>query len=98
MKLFLLSLGILGFSGFLLLSLGRFRKLCQGVFVTSLTVSLGLVFFSSLPFLATNTRSDFRLPWRVPFGEFSIRLDPLSAFFLVTVACVSLASGIYGSC
>lgn len=97
MGLFLLGLGILGISGFLLLFLGRFRKICHGVFVTSLVASLGLVFFSSLPFLYTNTHSDFYLPWHVPFGEFSIRLDPLSAFFLVTVACVALASGIYGA-
>ncbi|MBI3313567.1 MAG: hydrogenase [Candidatus Omnitrophica bacterium] len=30
------------------------------------------------------------------FGEFGVGLDPLSAFFLITIACVSLASGIYG--
>ncbi len=97
MRLYLLGLVILGFSGFLLLFLGRFRRLCHGIFVASLTASLALVFLTSLPFLFTNTRSELHLPWHVPVGEFSVLLDPLSAFFLVTIACVSLASGIYGA-
>ena len=66
------------------------------MFVASLAASTGLVFFSSLPFLYSNRHSDFHLPWRLPFGELSVGLDPLSAFFLMTVACVALASGIYG--
>lgn len=97
MGLFLLSLAILGSSGLSLLFLGRFKKLCHGVFVTSLTASLGAVFFSALPFLISNTRADFHLPWHVPVGEFAIRLDPLSAFFLLTISLVSLAAGLYGA-
>ena len=96
MGLFLLGLEILAISGFSLLFLGRFRKLCHGIFIMSLTSSLSLIFYSSLPFLRAHIRSDFHLPWPVPFGEFSVRLDPLSAFFLITIACVSLASGVYG--
>lgn len=96
MGFFLLGLGILALSGFLLLFLGHFGKLCHGIFIASLTISLSLVFLSAFPFLCANTCSDFNLPWRVPFGEFSVGLDPLSAFFLVVIACVTLASGIYG--
>ncbi|OIO38229.1 MAG: hypothetical protein AUJ72_02785 [Candidatus Omnitrophica bacterium CG1_02_46_14] len=96
MRFFLSGLGLLGVSGFFLLFLGRFRKQCHGVFIVSLVVSMGLVFFSSLPFLYSNVHSDFYLPWRLPFGEFKVGLDPLSAFFLVTISCVALASGIYG--
>ena len=96
MELFLLSLGVLVFSGFLLLFLGRFEKLCHGVFVISLSAACSLVVWASVPFLHVNPHSDFKFPWPVPLGEFNVGLDPLSAFFLLTIACGSLASGIYG--
>ncbi|PIW65419.1 MAG: hydrogenase, partial [Candidatus Omnitrophica bacterium CG12_big_fil_rev_8_21_14_0_65_45_16] len=96
MRLFLLSLEILAFSAVLVLFLDRFRKLCHFVFVASLVAACSLNFFVSFPFLRGGETSIFRIPWSVPFGEFTIGLDPLSAFFLMTIGCVALASGIYG--
>lgn len=96
MKFFLLSLGILTLSGFLVLLLGCFRTLCHWIFVSSLAIACGLILIASIPFLRGEGGSVFCIPWPVPFGEFSVGLDPLSAFFLMTIACVSLASGIYG--
>lgn len=95
MKLFLLSLEVLAFSAFLVLFLGRFRTFCHWIFVASLTIACGLILFASFRFLRGDI-SVFRILWPVPLGEFSVGLDPLSAFFLMTIACVSLASGIYG--
>jgi hydrogenase-4 component B len=37
-----------------------------------------------------------RLPWSVPFGEFFIQLDPLSAWFLLPTLLVAALSAIYG--
>jgi len=36
------------------------------------------------------------IPWPVPFGEFSIALDPLSAWFLIPTLLLSALSAIYG--
>ena len=96
MKLFLFSLELLTFSALLVLFLGRFRVFCHWIFVVSLAAACSLILFASFPFLYGAGSSVFRIPWSVPFGEFSIGLDPLSAFFLMTMACVSFASGIYG--
>ena len=37
----------------------------------------------------------FQLPWQVPFGEFSLKLDPLSFIFLIAVFILILCAGIY---
>lgn len=97
MEFFLLSLAVLSLSGFLILFLGRFEKLCHALFVFSIAVAAGFVLVASFPYLCRNFSSNFKIPWPSSFGEFSVGLDPLSAFFLMTIACVALASGIYGS-
>src|SRR5208283_4860975 len=38
----------------------------------------------------------FRFPWAVPYGEFFIELDPLSAWFLLPTLFLSALSAIYG--
>ncbi|MBI2095850.1 MAG: oxidoreductase, partial [Candidatus Omnitrophica bacterium] len=40
---------------------------------------------------------DFQPGWRLPFGEFRLGLDPLSVFFLATIAVLGLASGLYAA-
>lgn len=37
-----------------------------------------------------------RVPWSVPFGEFFIELDPLSAWFLIPTLVLSALAAIYG--
>lgn len=37
-----------------------------------------------------------RIPWHVPFGEFSLRLDPLNVIFLAAVIILVTCAGIYG--
>ena len=38
-----------------------------------------------------------RLPWQVPFGEFSLKFDPLSLIFLAAIAILTVSAGIYGA-
>lgn len=37
-----------------------------------------------------------RLPWQAPFGELSLRLDPLGLIFLVAIAILIVCAAIYG--
>ncbi len=46
--------------------------------------------------LLHGTTEGLRLPWLVPFGEFFIQLDPLSAWFLLPTLLLSALSAIYG--
>ncbi len=38
----------------------------------------------------------FRGPWQVPFGELSLKVDPLSLVFLVAITILVLCAGAYG--
>jgi formate hydrogenlyase subunit 3/multisubunit Na+/H+ antiporter MnhD subunit len=46
--------------------------------------------------LLRGATEQFRLPWPVPFGEFFIELDPLSAWFLLPTLVLAALSAIYG--
>ena len=37
----------------------------------------------------------FQLPWQVPFGEFSLKLDSLSLIFFVAIFIMIVCAGIY---
>ena len=39
----------------------------------------------------------YSMPWSVPMGSFTLRLDPLSALFLLAVHILSFAAAIYGA-
>jgi formate hydrogenlyase subunit 3/multisubunit Na+/H+ antiporter MnhD subunit len=46
--------------------------------------------------LLHGSTEQLRLPWSVPFGEFFIELDPLSAWFLLPTLLLAALSAIYG--
>ncbi len=55
------------------------------------------VLASTVLVLLDRAPSTLRLPWAVPYGSFSIAIDPLSALFLAAIAVVGVASAIYGT-
>ena len=55
---------------------------------------LGLI--PAIQVLAGGETLQFRYPWPVPYGEFSIQLDALSAWFLVPTLLLSALCAIYG--
>jgi len=46
--------------------------------------------------LASGTVEQWRRPWPVPFGEFFVVLDPLSAWFLLPTLLLAALAAIYG--
>ena len=46
--------------------------------------------------LDTGKESSMRLAWQVPFGSFFISIDPLSAFFILTISIICALGAIYG--
>lgn len=67
---------------------------CWGVLVSVTAAILALGPAASV--LWTGQSMDLRLLWSVPFGSFSIGLDPLSALFVVIIEVVSALAAIYG--
>ena len=97
MNFFLLSLNIFIVSGLLLLLLAKFRKVCGYLFLWSLVAGCGIGLLSVINILYFGiSPSDFRLPWPISFGEFTIGIDSLSAFFLLLFFVLVLTAGIYG--
>ncbi len=52
---------------------------------------------SSLKVLLGGVAQIFHAPWSVPFGEFSLRIDSLTAWFLIPTLVLSALSAIYGA-
>jgi formate hydrogenlyase subunit 3/multisubunit Na+/H+ antiporter MnhD subunit len=50
-----------------------------------------------VPVLLGAPPSFLRVPWEVPYGSFSVALDPLSAFFLVPIFLLAAVTALYGS-
>jgi len=55
---------------------------------------LGLAF--AVTALAGKTYAPVRVRWDVPYGEFHLAVDPLSAFFLAVIFGLSALSAVYG--
>jgi len=64
--------------------------------VTSLTGAV-LAIAAAATVLWTGTEADLRLAWQVPFASFYIAIDPLSAFFIITISLVCGIAAIYGT-
>ncbi len=70
----------------------NFSRLGAGTVVVSSV--LGCI--PAVQVLSGGAVEQLRMPWPVPFGEFFIQLDPLSAWFLVPTLLLSALSAIYG--
>lgn len=96
MSLFLYSLAILSVSAVLIILTSRFRKISESIFLISLITACGLGFISAVNILVHRGLMSYRSNVRMPFGEFYIGIDPLSAFFLLTIMVLFLLAGVYG--
>jgi hydrogenase-4 component B len=74
---------------------GRARRRATGVFLA--TCLAGCLFAGTAGVLAASgeTGGDVVLPWSVPGGSLSLRLDALGGWFALVVALVSAATAVY---
>jgi hydrogenase-4 component B len=85
----------LGAVAALLLS-GSRRNVVSLVATGSVSVAAALGLIAAIQVLAGGETFQFHCPWLVPYGEFFIELDPLSAWFLVPTLLLSALCAIYG--
>ena len=67
---------------------------CLGALSVSVAAVLGCI--PAVQVLLGGPVELIRHPWPVPFGEFSVELDPLSAWFLIPTLLLSALAAIYG--
>jgi len=93
----LLTMGILAVGG---LAAGLLSRALPGraiaVGVGSNLAASGVGLLGALVTLVAGASQTAVLPWSVPMGTLALRLDPLSAFFLVPTLLVSALAALYG--
>ncbi len=93
----LLTMGILGGGGLAAGLLARTlpdRAIALGVGSNLAAAGVGLL--AALVTLVAGASQTAVLPWSVPMGTLALRVDPLSAFFLVPTLLVSALAALYG--
>ncbi|MGE0820968.1 MAG: proton-conducting transporter membrane subunit [Candidatus Binatia bacterium] len=96
MTLILLSLGVFLAAGSIALCGGSSRwSTWIGAGGVVLGSCLGLLSISVV--VLSGSTVTLRMSWEVPYGSFSVALDPLSAFFLLPIFFLSAVTAIYGS-
>ncbi len=85
MTLPLVAIGVFLGGGLLALLAGRFPRASTASGAGGAIVGGVLGLYAALDALVFGTTASLRLPWDVPYGSFSIAIDPLSALFAVPV-------------
>ncbi|MGA4643352.1 proton-conducting transporter membrane subunit [Limisphaera sp. 4302-co] len=76
--------------------LSRWRALSSHIAAAGTVIAATLAALPALRVLAAGDALSFVRPWSVPFGEFALRLDALSAWFVLVIVLVSALSAVYG--
>src|SRR3990167_4470825 len=72
------------------------RRISGVIFLVTLISGCLLAAIASLIVLIQRVPIDYRSSLRMPAGEFYLGVDPLSAFFLLTITVLFLFAGVYG--
>jgi formate hydrogenlyase subunit 3/multisubunit Na+/H+ antiporter MnhD subunit len=72
-------------------------RLCSIIGVAGAVAGCGVGLVPAAQVLIEGTTLHLRLPWTVPFGSFSIELDPLSAFFALPILVLCGLGAVYGA-
>jgi hydrogenase-4 component B len=82
--------------GFALL-VNRAPRLARLVAVLGAVLGSALVFADAGGVLWSGQAETYLLPWSMPLGALSLRLDPLAGLFLLPIAFLSAVAAIYGA-
>ena len=85
MQLLLTGLAVLAASGLASLVLGRWSRLANVVGAIGAVTGSLVGFLPAVRTLISGETHSDSWPWDVPYGSFSIELDPLSALFVAIV-------------
>lgn len=97
MWLFVAGLMVLSVGAFLSLLASKTPRLASLV-GSGAAIAGGLLALSSaVEVLYTGRSAALNLPWQVPFGRFSLGIDPLSAVFVLPIALIVAVAAFYGA-
>lgn len=96
MNILLIAVGLLLAGGVFSLLSTRSPRWATGLGAGSALVGCVLGLWPAVSGLLGGAVGSFRMPWAVPGGEFYVRMDPLSAFFLIPIFGLSALAAVYG--
>lgn len=73
------------------------RKPAEAVFLVALTSGCAAAFVNAVQILTSQQTAACRLPWQLPYGEVSLGIDSLSAWFLLAITALCFLAGIFGT-
>jgi formate hydrogenlyase subunit 3/multisubunit Na+/H+ antiporter MnhD subunit len=97
MTLLLASLGLLLAGGFAALLFCRSGRNPSWLAVTAVVTASVLGCVPAIRVLLGANVGQVRAPWPVPYGEFFLEMDPLTAWFLVPLFLLSATAAVYGA-
>jgi hydrogenase-4 component B len=92
----LLAMVILLAGAAAVLLLSRPDRNLSGLGALSVGLAAGLGCIPAIEVILGSRVEQFHFPWSVPFGDFLIELDPLSAWFLIPTLLLSALAAVYG--
>ena len=96
MGVFLVALVVIVAGGAASALLGRRRRLRSRVAAGGIVLGSVCGLAAAGRVLAGAPAIAMKLPWRVPYGSFSLAIDPVSALFLVALFVVAPLAAVYG--
>ncbi|MGD0745645.1 MAG: proton-conducting transporter membrane subunit [Verrucomicrobiota bacterium] len=96
MTLLVIAIAILLAGAMAVLLLSRSDRNLSWLGASSVVVAAVLGCIPAIQVLLGGATGQLHFPWPVPFGEFFIELDPLSAWFLLPTLLLSALSALYG--
>ncbi len=96
MNWLLLALGVWIVTGVAAWMGQRHPRWASGVAAAGVVLGALLSFIPALQVLLGAAPESLRWPWAIPYGEFHLELDALSAWFVLAIAVLSALAAIYG--
>ena len=96
MNIVLISLAILVFSGVISLCLNRVSKFANSIGATGAVIACVIGLWALFSIYNNPLTAVLTVPWKVPYGSFSIASDFLSMLFLFPIVLLSGVAAVYG--
>lgn len=94
---FVAGLMVLSVGALLSLLARKTPRLASGIGSGTAIAGSFLALFDAAEVLCTGQPVSMSIPWQVPFGRFSLAVDPLSAVFVLPIAVIVAVAAFYGA-
>jgi len=95
-QLLLITISMYTLAAFMPVFFIRLPKISRQITAITTIVASGISLIPAISVIITNIPVEFCLAWNLPIGSFHLKLDALSAWFIIPLAIVSILSCIYG--